>query len=160
MIGPLSGIEGIQQFTNLNNIKNFNNPGVDNIEKLDDFLFSGDNLSTQGVANNDIELQADLKGLVERTEEYNNKISSSDDGLAGAGEVAKSFSNVLGNYITDVNSQSRSAEKAVETFASGGNIDLHSVMIASEKAGLSMQLAMQMRNKILQAYQEVSRTQV
>lgn len=82
----------------------------------------------------------------------------SDD--LGAGKAAKSFESTLGNYINEVNNTQKQSERAMDTYVSGGKIDLHTVMIASEKANLSMQLTMQMRNKILQAYQEISRMPV
>lgn len=44
--------------------------------------------------------------------------------------------------------------------ALGGDVDLHDVMIASEKASVSMQLTMQVRNKLVEAYQEMMRMQV
>jgi flagellar hook-basal body complex protein FliE len=106
-----------------------------------------------------MELKADLQGLVEKNQPLDNDNFFNDSG-ATAGDVANKFSDVLGNYINGVNEKNKAAEKAVETFASGGNIDLHSVMIASEKASLSMQLAVQMKSKILQAYQEISRIQI
>jgi flagellar hook-basal body complex protein FliE len=70
------------------------------------------------------------------------------------------FGKVLTNCINDVNNVQVDADRKAQLFAAGGNIDVHSVMIAQEKAGLAMQLTMQVRNKILQAYQEVSRMNV
>ncbi len=63
----------------------------------------------------------------------------------------------FGDYLNEVNSLQKNSEQAMMTYASGGKIELHNVMIAAEKAGLSLQLTMQMRNKILAAYQEISR---
>ena len=42
----------------------------------------------------------------------------------------------------------------------GKPVDLHQVMIAAEQAGLALQLTVQVRNKIIEAYQEISRMQV
>lgn len=44
--------------------------------------------------------------------------------------------------------------------ALGGDVDLHDVMIAAEKAGVAMQLTLQVRNKLVEAYQDVMRMQV
>lgn len=178
MIGPLSGLggqgmQGMQGLNNFNNLKitglnNLDSSQYNNIGKLDNFMEEGmqplESVPSIGdlVQNTeDPELKADLQGLVEKNEGFDNdnNIDFNDSGITPT-QVADKFSNILGNYINNVNSQSRAAEKAVETFASGGNIDLHSVMIASEKASLSMQLAMQMKNKIIQAYQEISRIQI
>jgi len=106
----------------------------------------------------DQELANDLKVLLKKgeglsgTEETSTGLSSDD--------TVKGFGKVLNNYINEVNSAQNTADKTAEIFAAGGNIDVHSVMIAQEKANLSMQLTMQMRNKILQAYQEISRMNV
>ncbi len=57
--------------------------------------------------------------------------------------------------IKSINQQEMAAEHAVETLASGGDISVHEVMIAAEKANLSMQMGLQLRNKILAAYNEL-----
>jgi len=44
--------------------------------------------------------------------------------------------------------------------AAGENIELHSVMLAAEKAALTMQFALQLKNKITEAYQEIMRMQI
>jgi len=51
------------------------------------------------------------------------------------------------------------AQSKVAELLSGNGVDVHSAMIAVEKADLSFQLMMQVRNKIVAAYQEVSRMQ-
>jgi len=52
-----------------------------------------------------------------------------------------------------------SAESKVASLLNGSGMDVHSAMIAVEKADLSFQLMMQVRNKIVSAYQEISRMQ-
>ena len=74
--------------------------------------------------------------------------SSIENALDGFG---KSFA----NGIKSINQQELAAEHAVETLASGGDISVHEVMIAAEKANLSMQMGLQLRNKILAAYNEL-----
>jgi flagellar hook-basal body complex protein FliE len=49
------------------------------------------------------------------------------------------------------------ADKQVEGLLNGEGNDVHSAMIAVEKANLSFQLMMQVRNKIVDAYQEIAR---
>jgi flagellar hook-basal body complex protein FliE len=51
------------------------------------------------------------------------------------------------------------ADEKVSELLSGNGVDVHSAMIAVEKADLSFQLMMQVRNKIVEAYQEISRMQ-
>ena len=137
-----------------NNVKSIKTPEDFNTPETEGLLKG---YITKNQLAEDPELASDLNALTKV-----NQINTLDNGISGlsADKAMKSFSNVMGDYINDVNMKQKDAEKAVEIFSSGGNIDIHSVMIASEKANLSMQLTMQMRSKILQAYQEISRMQV
>ncbi|ASS75653.1 flagellar hook-basal body complex protein FliE [Tumebacillus algifaecis] len=71
-----------------------------------------------------------------------------------------SFSEVLSQAIESVNNQQNHADVLTEALASGQAPDLHTVMIAAEKASISFQLMVQIRNKAMEAYQEVMRMQV
>ena|SRR3972149_842181 len=76
---------------------------------------------------------------------------------AGAGE---SFSEVLKNSIEQVNKLQVEADQASQELLLGQDKNIHQVMIAVEKANLSFQLMMQVRNKIVTAYEEMMRVQV
>ena len=65
------------------------------------------------------------------------------------------FGESFSDGIKNINQKQVEAEQAVETLASGGDISVHEVMIAAEKANLSMQMGLQLRNKILTAYNEL-----
>lgn len=79
----------------------------------------------------------------------------------GPGEALGSqFADVLQNAIGRVEGSGASAGRAVEEFLSGGGQDLHSVALASQKASLEFEMLLQVRNKIVQAYQEVMRMQL
>jgi flagellar hook-basal body complex protein FliE len=52
------------------------------------------------------------------------------------------------------------ADSLANEAAVGGDVDLHDVMISAEKAGVALQLTLQVRNKLVEAYQEVMRMQV
>ncbi len=69
------------------------------------------------------------------------------------------FSKTLKEAIKKVDSLQKEADEAVKAFASG-KVDLHKAMIAIEKANISFQFMVQVRNKILSAYEEVMRMQV
>ena len=71
-----------------------------------------------------------------------------------------SFGNMLKSHLTEVNHLQNSADTAVQKLASGQDKDIHNTMIAMEKAGVAFQLTMQVRNKVLEAYQEIMRMQV
>lgn len=70
-----------------------------------------------------------------------------------------SFAGILNNTINKVSDLQKSADTAVEKFVAG-EIDIHEVMIEVEKASVALQLTVQMRNKVMEAYQEVMRMQI
>ena len=70
-----------------------------------------------------------------------------------------SFGKLLTEAIQQVNDVETTSQGELQKYLSNES-DLHSVMIALEKADLSFQMMMQVRNKIVQAYQEVMRAQV
>lgn len=69
------------------------------------------------------------------------------------------FLETLQQTINQVEGLQGKAQSQVAELVQGSGADLHSAMIAVEKADLSFQLMMQVRNKIVAAYQEVSRMQ-
>ncbi len=62
--------------------------------------------------------------------------------------------------MDQVNELQNRADRSIEKLISGGAKDLHQVLIAAEEATISFQLMVELRNKILEAYQEVMRIQV
>lgn len=77
----------------------------------------------------------------------------------GAAAGGGSFGNFLKDAIDQVNNLEKSSSGELEKFLDE-KTDLHSVMIALEKADLSFQTMMQVRNKIVSAYQEIMKSQV
>ena len=75
-------------------------------------------------------------------------------GASGGG-----FSATLRNAIAEVDHLQVQAEGAVRGVLEGSGADVHKAVIAVEKADLSFQLMLQVRNKIIAAYQEVERLQ-
>jgi len=69
------------------------------------------------------------------------------------------FRDVLHSAIDDIQQLEGQAESKVAGVIEGTGTDVHSAMIAVEKADLSFQLMMQVRNKIVSAYEEISRMQ-
>ncbi|WP_456388182.1 flagellar hook-basal body complex protein FliE [Desulfolithobacter sp.] len=74
--------------------------------------------------------------------------------------IEKSFSDLLKNSIEQVNTRQVEADKAVQEVHAGGEKNLHEAMIALEQADISVRYLVQVRNKMLEAYQEVMRMQV
>lgn len=72
----------------------------------------------------------------------------------------ESFGNMLARSLNDVNQLKLEAAEAVENLAAGKQKDIHATMIAMEKADVAFQLLMQVRNKIIAAYETVMRMPV
>jgi flagellar hook-basal body complex protein FliE len=70
-----------------------------------------------------------------------------------------SFSGVLSNALHHVNELSGGAEQQIGNLLTGGGGDMSTVMIAVEKADAAFQLMMQVRNKIVSAYQDIEKMQ-
>ncbi|WP_022851949.1 flagellar hook-basal body complex protein FliE [Limisalsivibrio acetivorans] len=87
-----------------------------------------------------------------------------DEGASKQGNAEKTtdvdFSDLLKNALQDVNSAQVEADEAVQSVLNGETNDIHSTMIALQKADVSLKLMLEVRNKILEAYQEVMRTQL
>jgi flagellar hook-basal body complex protein FliE len=73
---------------------------------------------------------------------------------------ASSFSSVLGQMVQDVNAKQNVATQAMQDLQSGQNVSLHQTMIAMEEASVSFQLMVEVRNRLLDSYQEIMRMQV
>lgn len=81
-------------------------------------------------------------------------------GLNPADKNEKPFMDSLKESLSKVNQLQQTASESVTALASGEDQNLHQTMIAVEKADVSFQLMMQVRNKILSAYEEISRMQL
>ena len=71
-----------------------------------------------------------------------------------------SFKDFLNNAIQNVNELQLQSQKLNDALAIGATDNIPQVMIASEKAGMALQFTMQVRNKVLDAYQEIMKMQV
>lgn len=80
--------------------------------------------------------------------------------LGGASGAPGAFHSVLEGVIGHVEQSQAQAQQTVDNFLSGGNEELHSVALASQRASLEFELALQVRNKVVSAYQEVMRMQL
>jgi len=70
------------------------------------------------------------------------------------------FKSVLQNVLGNVEQSQNVAQKAAENFLSGGTEELHSMILASQRASLEFDLFLQVRNKVVAAYQQVMQMQV
>lgn len=72
----------------------------------------------------------------------------------------ENFGDLLKNAIDDVNKLENEAGEAQDKFARGEAAELHQVMIAAEKAGLSFDLLLEIRRRLVEAYQDIIRMPV
>ena len=75
-------------------------------------------------------------------------------------EGQKSFGEVLSDSLREVNQLQIDADKAIEDFATGQTKNVHETMLALNKADTAFKMTMQVKNKIVEAYQEIIRMQV
>lgn len=75
---------------------------------------------------------------------------------AGGGD----FSSLIGNLVSDVSAKSANAAQQVSALQSGQNVPLHQAMLSMEEASVSFQLLVEVRNKLLESYQEIMRMQI
>jgi flagellar hook-basal body complex protein FliE len=70
------------------------------------------------------------------------------------------FSSILQSAIQRVEGSGNAAASAVDGFLSGDGGELHSTILATQRASLEFDMFLQVRNKVVQAYQEVMRMQL
>lgn len=75
-------------------------------------------------------------------------------------EQVASFSDYLKNALYTANDLQKQSEQIGIDFAAGNTDNIHEVMLAGEKAEIALQLTMQVRNKVLEAYNEIMRMQI
>ena len=74
-------------------------------------------------------------------------------------EDGKTFDQVLTDFVQRVDGAQRDFDQAIQAVERGESDDLHQVMIAQNQAQLSLKLAAEVRNKLVEAYKEAMRTQ-
>jgi flagellar hook-basal body complex protein FliE len=79
---------------------------------------------------------------------------------AGSPAAGGAFQDVFTSAIQKVEAVNRNAETSVERFLSGEGEDLHTTVLATTQAELSFNMFLQMRNKVVSAYQEIMRMQI
>lgn len=90
------------------------------------------------------------------------------DGMSPAKNLKKqadksnstNFVDTMKSFLKEANTLQTNAADQVESLISGETTDVHDVMIAMEKASVSFEMVMEIRNRMLEAYQEIMRTQV
>ena len=70
------------------------------------------------------------------------------------------FTDVLNNAVNKVNDSQVKANNDIEALIKGDDITMHEVMLSTQEAQISMQLMLEMRNKLYDAYKELSSVQL
>ncbi|MEQ1934531.1 MAG: flagellar hook-basal body complex protein FliE [Fimbriimonadaceae bacterium] len=77
-----------------------------------------------------------------------------------SGSQGDDFATQLMDTMKEVNQAQMDSKELQNQFMAGQPVEFHDLMISMEKAGTAMQLTMQVRNKVLEAYQEMMRMQI
>ena len=102
--------------------------------------------------------------MLEQADQIKQAISANDSlqtsQASATGEAGSSFANMLKSLAQDVSVKSAQAGEAVQGVLAGEGVPLHQAVIAAEEASVSFQLMVEVRNKLLESYQELMRMQV
>ena len=86
--------------------------------------------------------------------------SAVDGSASGTSAPGDSFLNSLGDALNQLNGQLNAADSSMAHFAPGGSADLSTVMLQMQEASLSLKAGVDVRDKVIEAYQEIMRTQL
>ena len=75
-------------------------------------------------------------------------------------EVQQNFGSYLKDAINDVNKTQVASDALTQKLVLGQDVELHEVMIAAQKASITLNATMEVRNKVIEAYQEIIRMPV
>ena len=75
-------------------------------------------------------------------------------------DAQQTFANTLKDAIASVNTQQVQSDVMTNKLINGEDVELHEVMISAQKASISLNATMQIRNKVIEAYQETMRMSI
>ena len=102
-----------------------------------------------------------IRDFTGRGELRTQTVTSPQAGAAGTAPAGKPrFSDLVADFVGDVNSLQFQAGHAVDQLMSGQAADVHQVMVAVEEAGIALDLMLEIRNRVLEGYQELIRMQL
>ena len=118
------------------------------IDRYNEFLKNNSSFTLDGEVSTDFEKTLEVA-------QKNYPLHDKQDPI-GLGNFADQIGNVFNNSINAVNNARLEADRMQEDIAMGGSTNIHDAMIAAEKASLSMQMAVQVRNRIIAAYNDIT----
>jgi flagellar hook-basal body complex protein FliE len=120
-------------------------------------------MNISGIAPAIGQIQNSIQGLAAGTSGATSSspaVSPFSTPVTSDGTQGTSFGDILSGAIGQVESSRTDAAKSVEQFFSGNGDDLHSTILATQRAELEFQMFMQVRNKVVSAYQEIMKLQM
>jgi flagellar hook-basal body complex protein FliE len=78
----------------------------------------------------------------------------------GAAAPSGSFGDMLSSAIQSIETQQNKASDSIQKFLTGENEELHTTVLATQQATLAFELGLQVRNKVVDAYQEIMKMQM
>lgn len=80
--------------------------------------------------------------------------------LASSSVIPNNFFELLGQKLQDIDHSVKQSDGLVQAYIRGDDIPVHEIMISMSKAKTELQLALEIRNKVLDSYQEITRIQL
>ncbi len=93
------------------------------------------------------------------TQDIKNNVVNNEQ-IVNKKESKINFSDVIGDAINKVNESQVNANNKIEGLIKGENVSMHEVMLSVQESQMSMQLMLEVRNKLFDAYQEISKVQL
>ncbi len=118
-------------------------------------------MATQGLA----EMYRQQRAMMEQAREIQQvartgQVESAQSTQAAGAVQSSGFGDVLNQFVGEVNEKQLASSQAVNDLLSGKDVPLHQAMIAMQEAGVAFQLMVEVRNKLLQGYQDLMRMQI
>ena len=118
-------------------------------------------MATQGLT----EMYRQQRAMMEQAREIQKaaqtgQVESAQSTQAVGAVQGSGFGDVLNQFVGEVNEKQLASSQAVNDLLSGKDVPLHQAMIAMQEAGVAFQLMVEVRNKLLEGYQELMRMQI
>tara|TARA_B100001971_G_scaffold191562_1_gene195175 strand:- start:137 stop:502 length:366 start_codon:yes stop_codon:yes gene_type:complete len=111
------------------------------------------------------EMYRQQRAIVEQAREIQQaaqtgQVESAQSAQAVGAAQGSGFGDVLNQFVGEVNQKQIASSQAANDLISGKDIPLHQAMIAMQEAGVAFQLMVEVRNKLLEGYQDLMRMQI
>lgn len=101
-----------------------------------------------------------VERMIDHGQSVSNPVAPEVPGVGSGESATRSFGEMLNKSLEDLNEMQLQADRAAKEMIAGRNKNIHETMLTMEKADMSFRLAMQVRNKVIDAYREIMRMNV